>query len=133
MSWYSSDRVSFGEYVWLMHDEDDAGLYPLAECLSYAINSYQPLDYFLGGLLTDDELALSGGDPGWSWYREKQPDGTYKYHAWTYSEISGLDPCEGEYDEATVKKYVRRTLENFRKAHPERAKEVEDVIAKYQL
>lgn len=141
MNWYSSDRVTFGEYVWLKRDESTLSLYPLAECLSYVINSFQPLDYWLRQIFPSTEPHYAGGDPGWE-ITNYDPDtgemlydetGNIKYHAWTNEDISGLDPCEGEYDEATVKKHVLRTLENFRHAHPERTKEVDEVIARYQL
>ncbi|RCS56430.1 hypothetical protein DU000_12500 [Parvibium lacunae] len=106
---------------------------PLLWCLDFAIVPHYPVDYFLPGIFTDDENALGGGDPGWVWHREKQSDGTYRYYAWTVEDTSYLDPCEGEYDEATVKYHVRRALENFRQAHPERNAEVDEVIAKYAL
>ncbi|WP_217900187.1 hypothetical protein [Noviherbaspirillum humi] len=121
-----------GNYTWWDSENDSHTLLPLLYCVGNAL-PYQPLDYFLRGIFTDDPLAPGGGDPGWVWYREKQDDGTYRYYAWTYAEMSGLDPCEGDYDEATVKRLVRETLENFRKAHPDRAAEIDEVINKYDL
>jgi hypothetical protein len=101
--------------------------------LSYAIAVNYPLDYFLGGILTGDESAPSGGDPGWVLYQDRVEQGRIIYHAWTNADISELDPCEADYDEATVKLHVRRTLDNFAKAHPERQADVDKVIAKYAL
>ena len=128
----ASETLAGGNYTWYDFEVDGAHLLPLLYCIGHAVHR-RPLDYFFKGIFTDDELAPGGGDPGWSWYRELQPDGTYDYHAWTYEDISGLDPCEGVYDEATVKLHVHRTLLNFAEAHPDRATEVNEVIARYGL
>lgn len=127
-----SEKQIGGNYTWWDAETDSPDLLPLLYCIGNAVPS-RPLDRFLRGIFTDDENALGGGDPGWTWFRELRSDGTYEYHAWTYGDVSGLDPCEGVYDEATVKQHVHRTLVNFAAAHPDRKTEVEEVIARYKL
>ena len=123
----------YGGYVSVDWEVDGEDIEPLLWCLRFVVGYYQPLDYFLRGVLTGEESAPSGGDPGWLMYPERLADGRTVYQAWTNPDISYIDPCEGVYDEATVKRLVRRTLENFRKAQPERSVEVDEVIAKYCL
>lgn len=127
-----SEKRIGGNYTWWDADRDSVVLLPLLYCIGNAL-PYRPLDYFLRGLFTDDELAPGGGDPGWVWYRDKKEDGSYTYHAWTNEDISGLTPSEADYDEVTVKLHVRRTLDNFEQAHPDRASEVQAVIQRYDL
>jgi hypothetical protein len=133
MTWRkASERLIGGNYTWWDAEKDSAALLPLLYCIGNAI-PHEPLDYFLRGIFTDDKLAPGGGDPGWTWYRDRLPDGSYTYHAWTNEDSSGLDPCEGDYDEATVKLHVYRTLMNFAETHSESKDEVEDVVARYAL
>jgi hypothetical protein len=117
-------------------DAEDWGAYgPLLYCLGFAVENVagKPVDYFLRGILNGDEDAPSGGDPGWVLYRDRFENGQVVYHAFTNPEMSGLDPSEADYDEVTVKLHVRRTLDNFAKAHPERQAEVREVVTKYRL
>lgn len=125
-----SEKQIGGNYTWWDADFDSVDLLPLLYCIGNAI-PYQPLDYYLQGIFTDQ--GPCGGDPGWGIEKKITTDGKKVYWAYSNAEISGLDPCEGDYDEETVKKHVRRTLENFRKSHPERSREVDEVVAKYQL
>ena len=126
----ASEKQIGGNYTWWDADTESEALLPLLYCIGNAI-PHVPLDYFLRGIFTG--IGPCGGDPGWGIEKKSAADGKVFYWAYCLPDISGLDPCEGEYDEATVKKHVRRTLENFRKAHPERAAEVNEVISKYQL
>jgi hypothetical protein len=118
-------------YVSVDWEVDGDNIEPLLYCLSFAIQLNRPLDYFLPGILTGE--GTSGGDPGWVMYPERRSDGRTVYVAWTNPDMSDLDPCEGEYDEATVKLHVRRTLNNFAHAHPESTAEVDRLVAKYGL
>jgi len=115
--------------------EDWAKYGPLLYCLGFAIENVkgQPVDYFLRAFFSDDKESPSGGDPGWLLYRDRVELGRTIYHAFTVPDASGLDPHEADYDEATVKRLVRRTLENFRAAHPERSNEIDAVVSKYGL
>ena len=113
-------------------------LAPLLWCLGFVITDRE-LDFYLQGTFTGK--GLCGGDPGWQLFPEKDDVGRPvldesdkpMFYAWTDPDISGLNPHEGTYDEATVKKHVRATLENFRKAHPGRSPEVDKVIVRYEL
>jgi hypothetical protein len=63
MSRFSSKWITFGEYVRLDRTTSTDELYPLAECLSYAITQYRSLDFYLEGAFTG--IGPCGGDPGW--------------------------------------------------------------------
>lgn len=128
----ASEQQVGGNYTWWDAEQDSPLLLPLLYCIGNAI-PHQPLDYFLRGLFTDDELAPGGGDPGWAWHRHMRADGTLAYRVWTHEEVSGLECNEGEYDEATVKHHIYRTLLNFAEARPEHGDEVREVIARYHL
>jgi hypothetical protein len=133
MKWRkATERQVGGNYTWWDSACESIILLPLLYCIGNAIPC-RPLDYFLKGIFTDDEMAPGGGDPGWVWWRERQSDGSYLYYAWTDPEMSALEPFEASYDEITVKRYVRRTLENYAEAHPERQAEVVEVITKFGL
>jgi hypothetical protein len=133
MTWRKASERRIGTYVWWDSATESVELLPLLECLSYAIESNRPLDYFLRGILGGDATAPSGGDPGWVLYQDHLEGGRVIYHAFTDPEMSGLDPNEGDYDEWTVKLHVRRALDNFVTAHPDQANEVRDVVLKYGL
>lgn len=133
MKWRKvTERQIGGNYTWWDSECDSVDLLPLLYCIGNAV-PYRPLDYFLRGIFTDDAMAPGGGDPGWGWWRERKDDGHYLYHAWTNPDISALEPFEADYDEVTVKRCVRRTLEDFSEAHPDRKAEVEEVIMRFGL
>jgi hypothetical protein len=123
----------WGGYVSVDWELDGDNVEPLLWCLSFAVVDHFPLDYFLHGILTGDDAAPSGGDPGWLLYPERVDGGGVIYRAWTDSAMSYLEPCEGDYDEVTVKRLVRRTLENFAKANPQHRPQVESLINEYSL
>jgi PAS domain-containing protein len=140
MTWRKASERRIGNYIWWDSEVESESLLPLLECLSYAIEINRPVDFFIRRILPADQPHYAGADPGWE-VTNAHPDGSLMrdaegrvlYRAWTIEDISGLDPAEGEYDEATVRLHIRRTLDNFRAAHPERAAEVDEVIAKYGL
>jgi hypothetical protein len=123
----------YAGYVSVDWERDGDDVEPLLWCLRFAVSDAFPFDYFLRGILLGDDDAPSGGDPGWVMYPERLKDGRKIYRAWTNPDMSYLDPCEGQYDEATAKRLVRRTLENYAKANPEFSSNVQEVIEKYGL
>lgn len=118
-----------GNYVWRDPNDETNFLLPLLECLRFAVTLNRTLDYFLEGVFTGK--GPCGGDPGWVIERTAI-DKLVKYQV-HISEDFCDPPNEGTYDEATVKKHVRATLENFRAAHPERSGEVDEVIIRFSL
>ncbi len=124
------NKTQIGNYVFQDSDDRAGALLPLLQCLRFAVALNRPLDYFLKGIFTGE--GTCGGDPGWVIEKIIADDTSAKYYAFI-SEDCCDPPNEGTYDEATVKKHVRATLENFRKAHPERTIEVDEVIARFGL
>ncbi|MCB6182925.1 hypothetical protein LIN78_05105 [Leeia sp. TBRC 13508] len=47
--------------------------------------------------------------------------------------LTGVEPPYGEYDEATVKRYVLRTMREYARVHPEAATQIAQWIQQYQL
>jgi hypothetical protein len=123
----------YSGYVSVDWKFDGEDIEPLLYCLRFAISDAFPVDYFLRGILMGDESAPSGGDPGWVLYQDRVEAGRMIYHAWTNPDMSYLGPSEGDYDEDIVKLHVRRTLDNFAKAHPECRTEVDQIVAQYDL
>jgi hypothetical protein len=100
-----------GNYTVFDQDKDDDSTRPLLEALRFAIQPYKPLSYFLDGIFLD--IGFTGGDPGW--VIERRLGGPEGKTFWVYlsSDYSYEEEDEFWYDEATVKRHVRRTLENF--------------------
>jgi hypothetical protein len=132
--------------------EDTAVDAPLLYGLMFAMSPGWPVDNFLKTIFkADGSLGGAGSDPGWSidWIPEASealfpedwtrcmaqlPAGTLGcFEAWTYQPISDLEPPCAYYPEAVVRRHVRRVLDNFRAAHPERAAEVAAVIQRMRL
>jgi hypothetical protein len=131
MTWRKSSETKIGgNYTWFDKDKDSLELLPLLYCIGNTTHA-SSIDYYLKGIFTG--VGPCGGDPGWQLFPDDDYIDKKMFYAWTNADISGLDPHEGTYDEATVKKHVRATLENFRKAHPERSIEVDEVILRFLL
>jgi hypothetical protein len=120
-----------GNYVIVDWDCERGDIAPLVEALSYAIQANRRVDFFLEGIFTGN--GPSGGDPGWAIDRATDQIVERQFHVYMSSDISGHDIDEAVYDEATVKRHVRRTLENFAAMHPDRKQEVEEALLKYKL
>jgi hypothetical protein len=106
-----------GSYVVVDLELERDDIVVLVEALSYAILPNHRVDKYLQGIFTG--IGPSGGDPGWAIDRTVNEAGVAVYDVFMSGDISGQDIEEARYDEATVKRHVRRTLENFAAAHPE--------------
>jgi hypothetical protein len=90
-----------------------------------------PLDRWLQKIITDD--GGFGGDPGWSMEHILLDGGMDAYRVWADPDISGIEPAEATYDATTVYQVLQKSLIAFGEAYPERSKEVQEVLGRYQL
>lgn len=134
-----ANEKRIGNYIRWDAEKEPATLRPLLECLRFAINDLAPLDYWIGRMFPASEPQYAGGDPGWQITNYdpatgeilSDADGAAAYRCWIHPDY--CDVTEGEYDVATLKSHIHRTLMNFAEAHPDRRAEVEEVVARYTL
>jgi len=119
-------------------------------CLAWVFHT-SPLDGHLRGILynpknhpelkTLEATGWCGGDPGWEidgnndetgggYYNEA---GQSVFRCWALADISGIEPDTAYYTVEEVRHYIRLALDNIAQQHPERTKEVQEVIARYWL
>ena len=84
--------LRFGDYVCAEADGDEH-LWPLFNCLRFAIETARPLDFYLSGILTG--IGPCGGDPGWTLQRRIDEHGKAVFWADMNSDISGEEVDEG--------------------------------------
>ncbi|WP_432239976.1 hypothetical protein [Herbaspirillum robiniae] len=119
-------------------------------CLAWVFHT-SPLDDYLRGILLNNLVDPAGGDPGWYLNlisRREAADYSEQwdacivhsshpelgcYEAWALADISGIEPETAYYTVEEVRHYIRLALDNIAQQHPERTKEVQEVIARYRL
>lgn len=114
---------------------DDEELRPLIYCVG---NAFPARDrdtywYYVPALFDDIETAYAGGDPDWLLEGYVNENGQKMYWARSSTDISGLEPPCGDYDEVLVKKYFARTMREYVRVHPESKTKIQELIDKYQL
>lgn len=118
----------------LVSAESDADI-PLANCVDYAFPAMDRKEYwfYVPALFTPDEPGYAAGDPGWHISRFTNDSGKVMYSAEYNTHLKDVGWLEGEYDEATVKKYFARTMREYARRHPETQARIDQLIQTYQL
>lgn len=119
-------------------DEDRLAL--LSYCLLFALHA-SPLDCYLKNILAPaDFRGYCGGDPGWE-IDGCEDDGSALFdesgqrvfRCWALADISDIKPETAYYTVEEVRHYILLALHNIARQHPERSKEVQEVITRYGL
>ena len=121
-----------GNYTWYDSAIEGVELHPLIYCVGNAFPARDGDNYWqhLGGLF---DLGGAGGDPDWHIERYIDDNGKIMYWALSSTDISGLEPSTGDYEESLVKKYFARTMREYARVHPESQAKIQELIDRYQL
>ena len=130
-----TENVLGGNYTWYDSAVEGVELHPLIYCVGNAFPARDRDTYwhYVPALFDDIETAYAGGDPDWLLEGYVNEQGQKMYWARSSTDISGLEPPCGDYEESLVKKYFARTMHEYARVHPECAPKVQELIAKYQL
>lgn len=120
---------------YIHYGKDDEAVRPLIYCVG---NAFPARDrdtywYYVPALFDDIATAYAGGDPDWLLEGYVNEHGQKMYWARSSTDISGLEPPCGHYEEALVKQYFVRTMREYARVHPESSTKVQELIDKYQL
>lgn len=128
----ASENLLGGNFTWYDSSVDPAENLPLIYCVGNAFpaREVEQIGYHIEGLF---ELGGAGGDPDWQIERYTDDQGRVMYWASSRTDISGLEPACGDYEEAMVKHYFARTMREYARVHPESVIKVQELIDKYQL
>jgi hypothetical protein len=88
------------------------------------------MERYLKGSLGKDSSAVCGD--GETFHLYPPDDDSPLYYAWTPADTF-VEPNDGDYDEATVKYYIRSAFDKMWELRPERRAEIEAIIQKYAL
>jgi len=130
-----TENLLGGNYTWYDSAVEGVELYPLIYCVGNAFpararNTYW---YYVPVLFDKNEGGCGAGDPDWLLERYTDEQGKVMYWASSSTDISGLEPPSGDYEEALVKKYFARTMREYARVHPESSAKIQELIDKYQL
>ncbi len=120
---------------YIAYGKDDQAVRPLIYCVGNAFPARDRDDYwyYVPALFEDENGGYAGGDPGWLLEGYLDEHGRVMYWARSSTDISGLEPESGDYDEALVKKYFARTMREYARVHPESSAKIQELIDRYQL
>jgi hypothetical protein len=130
-----TENLLGGNYTWYDSAVEGVELYPLIYCVGNAFpaRDRETYWYYVPALFDDINSSYAGGDPDWLLAGEVDEQGKVVYRAQSSTDISGLEPPSGDYDEALVKKYFARTMREYARVHPESNAKIQELIDKYQL
>ena len=129
-----TENVLGGNYTWYDSAVEGVELHPLIYCVGNAFPARDRDSYwYYVPALFEGERGYASGDPDWLMARELDEHGKVLFWAQSSTDISGLEPPCGHYEEALVKKYFARTMREYARMHPESKTKVEELISKYQL
>ncbi|MCB6182931.1 hypothetical protein LIN78_05140 [Leeia sp. TBRC 13508] len=113
-------------------DAESESHYPLIYCIVFAFPATDraQIDYYIDSVFN---FGGAGGDPAWHISRFTDDAGRTMYSAEYETFITGVETQYGEYDEATVKRYVLKAMRKYARLHPEAATHIEQLIQQYQL
>lgn len=108
---------------------------PLANSVDYAFPAMDRKEYwfYVPNIFDEERSGDAGGDPGWHISRSTNEAGEVMYSAEYNTHLKDVGWLEGEYDEATVKKYFARTMREYARRHPENQILIDQLIQKYRL
>jgi hypothetical protein len=120
---------------YIHYGKDDEDMRPLIYCVG---NSFPARDrstywYYVPALFDESRGGSVGGDPDWHLERYIDEQGKVMYWARSSTDISGLEPPCGDYEEAIVKTYFSRTMREYARVHPESKVKIQELIDKYRL
>lgn len=109
--------------------------HPLIYCIAMAFPAGDRKDYwfYIPNIFDMKRSGDCGGDPGWHISRFTNDSGKVMYSAEYNTHLTDVGWLEGEYDEATVKKYFARTMREYARRHPETRAQIDQLIQTYQL
>jgi len=101
--------------------------------LIYVLPTYddRPIDRWLKDILIDGG-GLSG-DPGWEIEHISSESGCGVYRVWADPDMSGIEPAEAIYSIEVVRHAVWESLLALSETYPNKAKEVQEIICRYNL
>lgn len=117
---------------YIHYGKNDEELRPLIYCVGNAFPARDRDNYWYYLESVFDHGGASG-DPDWLIAREVDEDGKVQYWAQSSTDISGLEPPCGHYEESLVKKYFARTMREYARVHPESKVKIQTLIDQYQL
>ena len=121
-----------GNYTWYDSAVEGVELRPLIYCVGNAFPA-RSRDNYWHHLESVFDHGGASGDPDWLIAREVDEDGKVLYWAQSSTDMSGLEPPCGHYEEALVKKYFARTMREYSRVHPESKGKIQELIDRYQL
>ena len=117
---------------YIEYGSEDEKFRPLIYCVGNAFPARDRDEYWYHLQSVFDHGGASG-DPDWQLFRDEDDKGQLRYYASTLTDISGLEPPCGDYEEALVKKYFARTMREYQRVHPECKAKIQELIDRYQL
>ena len=120
---------------YIEYGSEDEKLRPLIYCVGNAFPARDRDEYwyYIPALFDGNRGGYAGGDPDWQLVRDEDDQGQLRYYASSLTDISGLEPPCGDYEEALVKKYFARTMREYQRVHPECKAKIQELIDRYQL
>ena len=120
---------------YIHYGKDDEAVRPLIYCVGNAFpaRGRDTYWYYVPALFDESRGRYAGGDPDWQIERYIDDQGRMMYRASSSTDISGLEPPCGDYEEALVKRYFARTMREYARVHPESINKIQELIDKYQL
>jgi hypothetical protein len=118
---------------WGYLDKIEPGKKLLYWVLMYVLPTHddRPIDRWLKDILFKD--GGLGGDPGWEmeYIPNKFNQGVYR--VWADPDMSGIEPAEAIYSTEVVYHAVWESLLALSETYPNKAKEVQEIIYRYNL
>lgn len=120
---------------YIHYGKDHEALHPLIYCVGNAFpaRGRDTYWYYVPALFDENRGGYAGGDPDWQIERYINDQGRVMYWASSSTDISGLEPPCGDYEEALVKHYFAQTMLEYARVHPESVTKIQELIEKYQL
>ncbi|WP_028450092.1 hypothetical protein [Chitinibacter tainanensis] len=117
---------------YIQYGQNDEANRPLIYCVGNAFpaRDRQEYWYYVESIF---EFDGAGGDPDWHIERYIDEQGKVMYWVRSSTDISGLEPACGDYEEDLVKHYFAKTMWEYARVHPESSTKIQELINKYQL
>lgn len=115
---------------YIHYEKDNEAFWPLIYCVGNAFPA-RDRDVYWYHLESVFDHGGASGDPDWLIAREVDEQGKVVYWAQSSTDISGLEPPCGYYEESLVKHYFARTMREYARIHPESHAKIQELIIKY--